>query len=57
MKGRQTDFRRSQCHVTAVSFVEHPVRQLTTKVGPLVCVDTFQVLTTAERRYLKHAIK
>jgi len=41
-------FGPTQCHATAVSLIEHPVRQFTAKVRPLLCVDTRQILAAPE---------
>lgn len=57
IKGRQTDLWQTQCHATAVSLVEHPVRQLTAKVRPFVRVDTLQILAAPEGRYLECTTK
>ena len=55
MKHCQIDLWPAQCHATAVSLIEHPVRQLTAKVRPLLRVDTPQILAAPKGRYLKRA--
>src|ERR1700758_2623768 len=55
MKRCQIDLWPAQCHATAVSIIEHPVRQLTAKGRPLLRVDTPQILAAPKGRYLKRA--
>jgi hypothetical protein len=40
-------------HAGAIALVEHPVGQLTTKIGPLMRIDARQCLATSERRDLQ----
>src|ERR1700749_5025064 len=55
MKRCQIDLWPAQCHATAVSIIEHPIRQLTAKVRPLLRVDTSQILAAPKGRYLERA--
>jgi hypothetical protein len=43
-----------ECHVRAVALVEHPIRQLATKVRPFVRVNARQFFATSKRRDLQH---
>jgi hypothetical protein len=43
------DLGQPERHAGAVAFVEHPGRQLTAKIRPLVRVDARQILAASER--------
>lgn len=52
-----TDLGRPERHADAVAFVEHPVRQLTAKIGPLVRIDARQCLAASEWGHLQRSPK
>jgi hypothetical protein len=49
------DLRRAERHADAISFVEHPIRQLAAQIRPLARVDARQRLAAPERRDLQRA--
>jgi hypothetical protein len=57
VKPFDTDLGRPERHAGAVALVEHPVRQLTTKIGSLVRIDARQCLAASEWGDLQRSSK